>query len=179
MAAGLVPAVLLLAGCEVPKEVNPVEIYREVSGENDAQRQRPPRSDQPYGNLGQVPPRPDRPSIAVREATTAALAADRERARDALAPRSGPLPRFAPSPGSPPVAAAPPPPARLGGVPAIPWTTPGQGVAPVGNQTMPADPGQRLPEAPPPDLLGPRRAEPGLPPPAPEIGTPPPLPSIR
>jgi hypothetical protein len=63
----------LLAGCDVPKDVNPVEIWRRVSGEADADRPAPPGLDRPRPNLGMVPPRPDRPPPEVRDAVTAAL----------------------------------------------------------------------------------------------------------
>ena len=111
-----------LAGCEVPKEVNPVEIYRTISGEADAGRLPPPGMDRPRPSLGSVPPRPERPPPEARDAISAALALDRSESRDPLAARSQPAPpAAAAAPGDPLLPAAPPPRAALTSAPAIPW----------------------------------------------------------
>src|SRR5918997_1996736 len=70
-AAGLSSLCLLLAACEIPKEVDPVYIYREVTGLSDEGRPPPPGLDQPFPNLAVVPPRPERPPLALREAISA------------------------------------------------------------------------------------------------------------
>ena len=46
---------LALAGCEVPKEVNPGYIYRAVSGEADAGRPPPPGLDRPLKKAAGAP----------------------------------------------------------------------------------------------------------------------------
>ncbi|MBX9698076.1 MAG: hypothetical protein K2X74_01510, partial [Acetobacteraceae bacterium] len=94
--------VLLLGGCTVPKEVNPVEIYRQVTGIADRGREPPPGLDQPYPHLSVVPPRPERPPLAMREGVTSALVADRTRSRAPLEPGGTPVtPAFVPAPGQP------------------------------------------------------------------------------
>src|SRR5918997_5160532 len=110
-AAGLSSLCLLLAACEIPKEVNPVYIYREVTGLSDEGRLPPPGLDQPFPNLAVVPPRPERPPLALRDAISAGLATDRAESRE---------PQAAPQPGgSRPAAAASP-----GGVAALPAGAP-------------------------------------------------------
>jgi hypothetical protein len=165
--AGMLLA-LALAGCDIPKEVNPVEIYRAISGEADAGRPPPPGMDRPRPNLASVPPRPERPPPEVRDAISAALAANRSQSREPLAPRTGSVPPGrAAAPGDPSIPAAPPPRPALTAAPAIPWT----GAAPRGRPASPLAPADTTPEPaappampdfapapPPPDLLGqPRR----------------------
>ncbi|MBW8268913.1 hypothetical protein K1J50_05380, partial [Caldovatus sp. SYSU G05006] len=76
-------AALALGGCGVlPDEINPVVIWSHATGASAADRLPPPRLDEPYPDLGTVPPRPDRPDPQAREALTAALAAERARARE-------------------------------------------------------------------------------------------------
>lgn len=117
---------LLAAGCSVPKEVNPVEIYRQVSGNADLDRLPPPGLDQPFPNLASVPPRPERPPLAMRESVSSGLEADRARSRVPLEPgtlvtASRP---FTAAPGDPPIPAAPPPEPILAGARPIPWAEP-------------------------------------------------------
>ena len=157
MRAGVV-LVLMLGGCSVPKDVNPVAIYRRISGEDDANRPAPPGMDRPRPNLASVPPRPERPPPEVRDAVSAALAADRERSREALAPRAAPARFGAASPGDPTIPAAPPPRASLAGAPSVPWSegAPRRGrAAPVvpGEPAAPAMP-DLAPAPPPTDLFG-------------------------
>lgn len=127
---GLALAGLLLVGCAVPKEINPVTIYREVSGQVDEGRRPPPGLDDPFPNLASVPPRPERPTAAAREAISAALADDRSNSRDpvvvrgprGVAPGLGPLGAGG-SPQRPSLAAAP----------LVPWTeVPGRGAPGIG-----------------------------------------------
>lgn len=172
-------ACLALAGCEIPKQVNPVEIYREVTGLSDQGRLPPPGLDQPYPNLASVPPRPERPPPQVRAAISAALERDRAESREPLVLRtepgsagSGPLPS---EPGLP---AAPPPRPSLAAAPRIPWTTPLPAQRPTpaeASSPRTAEPeAPRLPDVPeaapappPPDLLG------APPPPSPDLLAPP------
>jgi len=188
-------ACLLLAGCDIPKAVNPVAIYREVTGLADQDRPPLPGLDQPFPNLASVPPRPEPPPAAVRESISAALASDRAESREPLALRTvpGPVVRGgAASPGEPPVPAAPPPRPSLAAAPRVPWTEPprpqrrsaepaasrpGQDRSgPVGsNQDMapplPPVPGA-APAPPPAELLAPAPGE--VPPqPAPDLLAPP------
>lgn len=144
-----------LGGCEVPKEVNPVHIYREVSGINDAARAPLPGLDQPFPNLAVVPPRPERPPLEAREAVSAALAADRAASREPLAPGAaarGAAPwGAAAAPGEPPVPAAPPQRAALAGAPPIPWSPApptGRAPAPVPAAPPAASPGRAQPPVP-------------------------------
>lgn len=158
---------LALAGCEVPKEVNPVYIYRAVSGEADAGRPPPPGLDRPRPNLASVPPRPERPPPEVRDAISAALAADRAQSREALL-RTG---SARPLAGDPAWPAAPPPRAALAAAPAVPWVQaplPRRAADPSGAPAATVEPAPEpiappaipdfAPPPPPPDLLGqPRR----------------------
>ncbi|MCB4822916.1 hypothetical protein [Roseicella aerolata] len=162
---------LALAACSVPDEVNPVSIYRRISGAADADRLPPPGMDRPTPSLHTVPPRPERPAPEVREAISAALADDRARSRDPLVLRTVPAPgaRGGMTLGEPPMPAAPPPRPALAGAPRIPWND--APVAPRAQpQAAPAAPGAPAPPAlapalpempeeapapPPPDLLGP------------------------
>lgn len=181
-------ACLGFGGCTVPRALNPVEIWREVSGANDAKRPTPPGLDRPFPSLGTVPPRPERPSPEAREAVTAALAEDRNRARDPLVPR--------PAPGGGGAAAGsdlspgPPPPPSLAAAPRVPWTeaptappppaarggrTPAAATPPEAPRpptARPGTPASDMPDAPPapppPDLLG------APPPPPPDLLAPPP-----
>ncbi|MBL6077139.1 hypothetical protein JMJ56_03910 [Belnapia sp. T18] len=151
--------VLMLGGCSVPKDVNPVEIYRRISGEADAGRPPPPGMDRPRPNLASVPPRPERPPPEVRDAVSAALAVDRERSRDVLAPRGEPARFRAASQGDPAIPAAPPPRASLAGAPSVPWSegAPRRGRAAPAVLDEPAAPPAMpdlAPAPPPPDLLG-------------------------
>ena len=145
-----------LAGCAIPKEINPIEIYREVTGLADEERLPPPGLDQPFPNLATVPPRPERPPAALREAITAGLAADRAEAREPVMLRTVPAPAEggAASPGRPAVPSGPPPRPALTAAPPVPWTEP----------AAPARRAGPAPAAPPPGQAaagraGPRPAE--------------------
>ncbi|SDB06850.1 hypothetical protein SAMN02927895_00062 [Belnapia rosea] len=151
-----------LAGCTIPKAVNPVEIYRTVTGAVDEGRPPPPGLDRGRPNLASVPPRPERPPPEVRDAISAALVANREQSRAALAPRAVPARPGQAAPGDPAIPASPPARASLAGAPAIPWsdTAPrarppqGGGPAAAPEPAPPAIP-DLAPAPPPPDLLGP------------------------
>lgn len=181
-------ACLGLAGCAVPRALNPAEIWREVSGANDAARPTPPGLDQPFPSLGTVPPRPDRPSPEAREAISAGLAADRSRSRDPLVLRSVPGSGGGAVPTGPGLSGGPPPRPSLAGAPNVPWagtptppSTARGGGTPAGSTAAPTaarpptarpvTPVPEMPDAPPappaPDLLG-------GPPPLPDLSAPPP-----
>lgn len=166
-ALGLVLALsLALAGCAIPREVDPRVIYDEVTGDIDTGRERPPGLDRPYPSLGTVPARPDRPDARTRAGLTAALEADRARSQQPLPPREAPASAAeAEALGSPPLPAAPPAPPRLAGAVAVPWVLPGgvlamPGAAAGAVAPLP-EPGE-IPIGPPPDLLA-------APPPLPRI----------
>jgi hypothetical protein len=174
---------LALAGCAVPREVNPVWIVREVTGLTDRERPPPPGLDQPFPNLASVPPRPEPPPAAVREAITAGLAADRAGAREPLALGAAPGGRGAAAelPGFPPVPARPPPPPALAAAPRVPWTD--APAPPHRPEPVRAVPGQAPPEPlpepgaepapPPPELLAPLPGAAPPPPPPAELLAPP------
>lgn len=195
--AALVSACFGLGGCSVPRALNPVEIYREVSGANDATRPTPPGLDRPFPSLATVPPRPDRPTPEAREAITAALAEDRSRSRDPLVLRTAPGAAGGTTAG-PGLSGGPPPRPSLAAAPRIPWTeapsppaasppgargpgapspaaspSPGTPPPPRSPTARPGTAAPDVPDAPPlppaPDLLG---APP--PPPSPDLSAPPP-----
>jgi hypothetical protein len=173
---------LLLGGCAVPKEVNPVEIWRRVSGASDEGRLPPPGMDLPSPNLASVPPRPERPTPEARAAVTAALAADRASSRGPVILRQVPDGSATASPGAPAVPAVPPRPPTLAAAPPVPWlqlpprTTrpempasaapslrpgaapppPPRALAPEPEPALPELPDE-APAPPPPDLLAPPR----------------------
>ncbi|GGC51118.1 hypothetical protein GCM10011504_31890 [Siccirubricoccus deserti] len=174
---------LLLGGCAVPKEVNPVEIWRRVSGAADEGRLPPPGMDLPSPNLASVPPRPERPTPESRAALTAALAADRASSRGPVILRQVPDGTGTTSPGSPPVPGAPPRPPSFAAAPVIPWNDvapprasraelpasavptlrpgaapppPPRALAPEPEPALPELPDE-APAPPPPDLLAPPR----------------------
>jgi len=146
----LLSLVTQLAGCAVPAQLNPALAWREVTGANLESRLAPPGLDQPSGNLGMVPARPDRPDPATRTRLDVALAADRDRSREPLAPRQTALPGFpAAAPGLPALPAAPPARPSLARAAPVPWTA--LPVIPPG--TAAPEPGA-VPDLPTPDLLG-------------------------
>ena len=172
-------ACLSLGGCGIPNQVNPVWIFREVTGLSNQDRLPPPGLEQPYPNLASVPPRPDRPPPELRAAISAALERDRAQSREPLVLRSVPGAGAAASaPGGPGLPAAPPPRPTLAAAPRIPWTepTPAPQATPAGTAASQAagPEAPRLPELPeaapappPPDLLG------APPPPSPDLLAPP------
>lgn len=174
-------ACLALGACGVQRALSPAEIYREVSGANDAKRPTPPGLDRPFPSLHSVPPRPERPSPETRDAITAALAADRGRSREPLTVQEAPGGGGAPAPG---MASGPPPRPSFAAAPRIPWTEGAPAPAPsreaqpartpaAPTAPRPAAPAPEVPDAAPelpsPDLLG---APP--PPPSPDLLAPPP-----
>jgi len=154
---------LTLTACEVPGQLNPRLIGRDISGAANEARLPPPGMDRPSPNLASVPPIPQRPDPAARLALTQGLQAQ----RDLL---NIPLPEGRPdapltegqADGRPSIPAGPPRPAVLARAPVIPWTTqaPAQPAAgePSPDQVIPGD----VPPLPTPDLLAPALPSPDL-----------------
>lgn len=195
LAVGL-PLLALVAGCGSASEANPRSWWSNLTGGYLAGRELPPGLDEPYPNLGTVPPRPARPDPATREAISAALAAERERSRSPLTPGGGAADSVFIAPAAPGGDRSlglpgPPPPPSLAAAPRIPWVDPST-TTPAPRPPEAAGPPARPegqgpaaapPPAPPPDLLGPPPAPPGellapsaAPPGAPPLSGPPPAP---
>ena len=142
---------LLVAACSSDPQLNPATAWREITGANLESRLPPPGLNDPSGNLGMVPARPDRPDPRSRATLDSALAADRAQSREPLGVREGPAVSFvAPAPGRPALPAAPPPPPSLAAAPPIPWTAP-----PILAPGVAAPSPGEVPALPTPDLLGP------------------------
>lgn len=140
-----------LAACSNDPQLNPVTAWRELTGASLESRLPPPGLNDPGGNLGMVPARPDRPDPRTRATLDTALAADRAQSREPLGARAGPAQVFPElAPGRPPLPAAPPPPPALAGAPPIPWTAP-----PIITPGVLAPTPGEVPALPTPDLLGP------------------------
>jgi len=164
---------LILTACEVPAQLNPRLIGRDLSGAANEERLPPPGMDRPSPNLASVPPIPQRPDPAARLALTQGLQAQ----RDLL---NIPLPEGRPdapliegqADGRPSIPAGPPSPAFLARAPVIPWTTQASSRAAAqpgatgGLSPDPVTPGD-VPALPTPDLLAPALPSPDLLAPAP------------
>lgn len=158
----------LLAGCDPPARADVRAVTRELVGFGLEARLPPPGIDAPSPNLASVPPRPEPPNRAARDAITQGLEAARAAAQTPLDPRRAEgMARFAPAPGAPPLPAAPPAPPRLVAAPAIPWAP---AVVPGTEAAMPLPELGPLPAAPAPELLAP-----AAPPAAPPLAPPPAL----
>jgi hypothetical protein len=175
----LLLAVLLLGtGCSAgqgPEDIGP--LFSRITGPAFEGRDPPPGTDQPFPNLGTIPPRPVLADPAVRDALTAALEAERQRSRNPLDPEMRPEPvRPAGTPGDRSMAMRPPGPPPLAAAPRVPWEPPPlAGPAPVApaarRPAQPPAPSPALPDigtappAPPPaDLLAPGAGPPPPPP---------------
>jgi len=158
---------LILAACEVPAQLNPRLIVRDISGAANETRLPPPGMDRPSPNLASVPPIPQRPDPAARLALTQGLQSQ----RDLL---NIPLPEGRPdapltegeAEGRPSISAAPPRPAVLARAPVIPWTTqaPARAAQPAGAIEAAPEritPGE-VPALPTADLLAPALPSPDL-----------------
>jgi hypothetical protein len=95
---------LLLPGCQTEPGQNVAKFWNRAWGPENEGRPAPPNADAPFPNLGTVPPRPEIPDMATREALAARLVQQREASRAPL----GALPGAAPRLGPPPPALAPP-----------------------------------------------------------------------
>ncbi|MCA3277731.1 MAG: hypothetical protein ING10_00520 [Roseomonas sp.] len=115
---------LMLPGCQTEPGQNVAKFWERAWGPATEGRPAPPGAGLPFPNLGTVPPRPETPDMAAREALAASLVQQREASREPLGALAGAAPRL----GPPPPALAPalagmaiPPPA-----PATPAGTPQQ-----------------------------------------------------
>lgn len=95
---------LLLPGCQTEPGQAVAKFWNRAWGPENEGRPAPPNADAPFPNLGTVPPRPEIPDMATREALAARLVQQREASRALL----GALPGAAPRLGPPPPALAPP-----------------------------------------------------------------------
>ncbi len=168
--------VLVLPGCgDRLAELDPRPAFANLFGAHLEGRDPPPGMDLPWPNLATVPPRPDAPSPATRDALSGRLATDRESARTPQLPSLAPrLPAAEGAPAPPRLAAAPPirpaPPQ-----PPVPAATPVPQPAPVHRPAAPA----ALPVPPPASTPAPEPAAAPAPPPppSPDLFAPPPPPS--
>ncbi len=106
-----------LGGCDAAERI----ARGGVVGVNLADRAPPPGLDAPWGNLGQVPARPDRPDPQMRRALDASLVADRAAAADPLGPRATPAAAGQALGGEVPIPSGPPARAALRAAPPVPW----------------------------------------------------------
>jgi hypothetical protein len=142
-------ALLPLAGCAVPADIDPRITIANVFGAHLEGRLPPPGLDRPFPSLGSLPPRPEPVDRAALAALSEQLATDRAQAAEPQAPSltrslaQGP-------PGAPDLRLPRGVPA-LAPAPAAP-EAPGPALAPAG----PAD-FLGVPAPPSADLLGPRR----------------------
>ncbi|MCA3364315.1 MAG: hypothetical protein INF79_01710 [Roseomonas sp.] len=128
---------LMLAGCQTEPGQAVAKFWDRAWGPATEGRPAPPGADAPFPNLGTVPPRPETPDMAAREALAARLVQQREASREPL----GTLPWAAPRGAPPPPALAP----ALAGM-AIPAPT-------IAAPALPAPPNVPQPAAPAPAAL--------------------------
>ena len=166
----------MLAGCQTEPGQAVVKFWDRAWGPATEGRPAPPNANAPFPNLGTVPPRPETPDMAVREALAAQLVQEREASREPL----GALPGDVPPLGPPPPALAP----ALAGmaIPAPAIAAPATPTAPAGpiatpEQVAPAP--VALPE--PSGIPAPPMIAPGSIPPPPMLtpSAPPPPPVLR
>ncbi len=139
---------LLLAGCETEPGQAVTKFWDRAWGPATEGRPAPPRADAPFPNLGTVPPRPQTPDMASREALAAGLVQQREASREPLGALPGAAARGAP----PPPALAP----ALSGlaIPAPAATAPGE-PAPQATPAQPAAPAPEPAGIPAPPIIAP------------------------
>lgn len=156
---------LLLGGCQTVAEAagatsrqfdQPIDWWHGLQGGVIAQeRPPPPGADDPFPNLSTIPPKPTPPDAATRQALSARLTGERDRARrealrDPIPPFSPPaIPDFAPARDTLEGAAAPPPSAPAPSAPAGPSArfAAAEALAPAaaGRPTTPLDSGPVAP----------------------------------
>ena len=88
--------VLILPGCATEPGQAVAKFWDRAWGPATEGRPAPPRANAAYPNLGTIPPRPETPDMATREALAAALVREREASRTALQAPPASTPRGAP-----------------------------------------------------------------------------------
>ncbi|MFN7305516.1 MAG: hypothetical protein ACK5TQ_02915 [Acetobacteraceae bacterium] len=89
---------LLLPGCETEPGQKVAKFWERAWGPANEGRPAPPNADAPFPNLGTVPPRPEIPDMASRDALAAALTQERAASREPLGAVPGAAPRLGPPP---------------------------------------------------------------------------------
>ncbi|MFO0200564.1 MAG: hypothetical protein ACK530_18430 [Alphaproteobacteria bacterium] len=89
---------VLLAGCQTEPGQKMAKFWDRAWGPATEGRPAPPNADAPFPNLGTVPPRPETPDMATREALATRLVQQREASREPLGALPGGAPRGAPPP---------------------------------------------------------------------------------
>jgi hypothetical protein len=89
---------LMLAGCQTEPGQAVGKFWERAWGPETEGRPAPPGAGMPFPNLGTVPPRPEIPDVATREALAAGLVQEREASREPLGALPGGDPRGAPPP---------------------------------------------------------------------------------
>ncbi|MCA3271297.1 MAG: hypothetical protein ING12_04810 [Roseomonas sp.] len=163
---------LLLAGCSTEPGQAVAKFWDRAWGPANEGRPTPPGAGMPFPNLGTVPPRPEIPDMATREALAAGLVQQRDASREPLGALPGAVPRL----GPPPPALAP----ALAGmaIPAPTFAAPAAPVAP----SAPQQPAPTAVAAPEPSGIPapPMSAPAGIPaPPMLTPSAPPPPPVLR
>jgi hypothetical protein len=89
---------LMLAGCQTEPGQAVAKFWERAWGPATEGRPAPPGADAPFPNLGTVPPRPEAPDMASREALANRLVQQREASREPLGALPGAVPRLGPPP---------------------------------------------------------------------------------
>jgi len=89
---------LLLAGCATQPGQAVGKFWDRAWGPANEGRPAPPGAGVPFPNLGTVPPRPEIPDTATREALAAGLVQQRDASREPLGALPGAVPRLGPPP---------------------------------------------------------------------------------
>ena len=89
---------LMLSGCATEPGQAVAKFWDRAWGPATEGRPAPPNANAPFPNLGTIPPRPETPDMAEREALAAGLVQQREASRTPLGARSGAMPRVGPPP---------------------------------------------------------------------------------
>jgi hypothetical protein len=89
---------LMLAGCSTEPGQAVAKFWDRAWGPANEGRPAPPGAGVPFPNLGTVPPRPEIPDMATREALAAGLVQERDASREPLGALPGSAPRGAPPP---------------------------------------------------------------------------------
>jgi hypothetical protein len=89
---------LMLAGCQTEPGQAVAKFWDRAWGPATEGRPAPPGATAPFPNLGTVPPRPETPDLASREALADRLVQQREASRVPLGALPGAVPRLGPPP---------------------------------------------------------------------------------